>query len=67
LPTRRLKRWQTPFSRTGSLNWEFRRKYIPTEGRNSSINFEPNSSSYSTFDTQKHHLHILSAMLKLKC
>jgi hypothetical protein len=46
---------------------EFRRRYIPTVARNSSTNFRQSSSNYSTFDTQKHHQRIRSAMPKWKC
>ncbi len=57
----------TPFSRTGSQNSEFQRRYIRTEGKNLWTNCRLSSSSYSTSYTQKRHRHIHSAMLKWKC
>jgi hypothetical protein len=67
LPKRKLKWWRMPFSRTGSQNLEFRRRYTLTGARNSSTNSRRSFSSCSTFDTQKPHQRIRSAMPKWKC
>ncbi len=45
LPTRRLKRWQTPSTEIGLQNLGFRHRYTQTEAKNSSTNFQPNFSN----------------------
>jgi len=67
LPTRRLKRWPTPFKEIGLQNSESRRRYTLTEPRSLSINCRQNYFNCWMSDIQKHRQRIPSAMPKWKC